>query len=87
MWSKNIGQLTIHTLRDIEAEQEIRISYLASTSEYAERHNFVEGKVQVRMPISIVVQKAMGWASEAIFHEWPKTGPSHWFGPRTGTLL
>jgi SET domain len=41
-WNENIGQLTIHTLRDIEAGQEITISYLASTSEYADRQRFLK---------------------------------------------
>jgi len=43
-WNENIGRLTIHALRDIEARQEITISYLASTSEYAERQRFLKEK-------------------------------------------
>jgi SET domain len=43
-WNENIGRLTIHALRDIEAGQEITISYLASTSEYAERQRFLKEK-------------------------------------------
>ncbi len=40
--NENIGQLTIHALRDIEVGQEITISYLASTSEYADRQRFLK---------------------------------------------
>jgi hypothetical protein len=43
-WNENIGRLTIHALRDIEAGQEITVSYLASTSEYAERQRFLKEK-------------------------------------------
>lgn len=43
-WNENIGQLTVHSLRDIEAGQEITISYLASTSEYAERQRYLKEK-------------------------------------------
>lgn len=43
-WNENIGQLTIHSLRDIEAGQEITISYLVRTSEYAERQRFLKEK-------------------------------------------
>jgi len=43
-WNENIGELTIHALRDIEAGQEITITYLASTSEYAERQRFLKEK-------------------------------------------
>lgn len=41
-WNENIGQLTIHALRDIEVGQEITISYLTSTSEYTERQRFLK---------------------------------------------
>lgn len=43
-WNENIGRLTIHALRDIEAGQEITISYLPSTSEYAERQRYLKEK-------------------------------------------
>lgn len=43
-WNENIGRLTIHALRDIEAGQEITISYLVTTSEYAERWRFLKDK-------------------------------------------
>lgn len=43
-WNENIGRLTIHALRDIEPGNEITISYLASTSEYAERQRFLKEK-------------------------------------------
>jgi hypothetical protein len=43
-WNDNVGRLTIHALRDIEEGQEITISYLASTSEYAERQRFLREK-------------------------------------------
>jgi hypothetical protein len=43
-WNENIKRLTIHALRDIEAGQEITISYLASPSEYAERQRFLKEK-------------------------------------------
>ncbi|KAJ5100809.1 SET domain-containing protein [Penicillium angulare] len=36
-WNENIGELTIHALRDIDAGQEITISYLAGTSDFVER--------------------------------------------------
>ncbi|OCK83188.1 SET domain-containing protein [Lepidopterella palustris CBS 459.81] len=43
-WNENIGQLTIHSLRDIEAGQEITISYLINTPDYAERQRFLKEK-------------------------------------------
>jgi hypothetical protein len=43
-WNENIGRLTIHALRDIEAGQEITITYLANTSESAERKRFLAEK-------------------------------------------
>lgn len=43
-WNENIKRLTVHALRDIEAGQEITISYLASTSEYADRQRFLKEK-------------------------------------------
>jgi hypothetical protein len=43
-WNENIGQLTIHALRDIETGQEITITYLANTSEYAERQQYLKEK-------------------------------------------
>jgi hypothetical protein len=43
-WNKNIGKLTIHALRDIDVGQEITISYLASTVEFAERQRHLKEK-------------------------------------------
>ncbi|KAK5993499.1 SET domain-containing protein 5 [Cladobotryum mycophilum] len=43
-WNENLQRLTIHALRDIEEGQEITITYLASTSTYAERHHFLKEK-------------------------------------------
>ena len=43
-WNDNISRLTIHSLRDIEAGQEITTLYLANTSEYAERQRFLKEK-------------------------------------------
>ena len=38
-WNENIKRITIHALRDIEEGQEITISYLPQTREYAERQS------------------------------------------------
>ena len=43
-WNESIGRLTIHALRDIEERQEITISYLAGTFEYAERQRSLKEK-------------------------------------------
>lgn len=43
-WNENIGQLTIHALRDIEEGQGITITYLEITSEYADRQRFLREK-------------------------------------------
>ena len=43
-WNENIGRLTIHALRDIEEGEEITITYLAITSEYADRQRFLKEK-------------------------------------------
>jgi hypothetical protein len=41
-WNENIGRLTIHALRDIEAGQEITISYLNTTPEHSERQRILK---------------------------------------------
>jgi hypothetical protein len=43
-WNENIGRLTIHALRDIEEGEEITITYLTITSEYADRQRFLKEK-------------------------------------------
>ncbi|KAM0252572.1 hypothetical protein ACHAQJ_007655 [Trichoderma viride] len=43
-WNANLGRITIHALRDIEEGQEITISYLGSTMEYAERQRLLKEK-------------------------------------------
>ncbi|KAL2802204.1 hypothetical protein BJX63DRAFT_426235 [Aspergillus granulosus] len=47
-WNENMGKLTIHALRDINAGQEITISYLASTSESAERQRHLNEEFKFR---------------------------------------
>jgi hypothetical protein len=47
-WNENITKLTIHALRDINAGQEITISYLASTLEFTERQRHLEEKFKFR---------------------------------------
>ncbi|RFU77846.1 set domain-containing 5 [Trichoderma arundinaceum] len=41
-WNENIRRLTIHAVRDIEEGEEITISYLGATSDYAERQAFLK---------------------------------------------
>ncbi|KAB8240515.1 hypothetical protein BDV35DRAFT_118881 [Aspergillus flavus] len=47
-WNENIGELTVHALRDIDPGQEITISYLTSTSEFAERQRHLEEKFKFK---------------------------------------
>lgn len=47
-WNENIGELTVHALRDIDPGQGITISYLPSTSEFAERQRHLKEKFKFK---------------------------------------